>query len=534
MPDPEPIEFDEVEAAGTPADFDDTATAAPLAEDERTLWERAKEALGGAADTAADTYAGAQRGFRMGEAKPGQIEQKMGVAVPEEEMRARWNLASERSPVMSTVGDAVGSAINPLSRSSGIAGNAAAGAAMGGLRARGEGNDVATGAAAGGVFGAAATALPQAVGALGKSYMPQFKRFADLRRLRQFGGRMEDLKKLPAQKAGKLAADAEAAGLHRGALGLPATVERVGQNADTLAAAGGAEKDAVAARIAEAPVEPTDIATKVRLMQQEHGFGPAGLPMRNALNNEADEFAAMPRQGQPLPGFEGPTSATPGGVRFADMNLERQSYGKKTNFLPGAPKERLADAQPQIYGAINETMQDAANQFEPGAGDAWRGANAKEALGIQVGNMANKESTRNAVNRQMSPSDMGMGIGVGVGSGNPALGAAAGVVNKFWRGREHGTIANVARGLQHSASDAQALGKFGEAVAPGATAAFAGQAGRHAPTDPVALAKRDPAAFGRWAPEFEAAGDDSTKIAATWQRLQSDPEFVMHMAARVP
>lgn len=553
-----PISFEAALAAEPPP------APAPVAP-QRTIWERFKDTLPSVpeelsgenlakhapsflGESAADLYAGAQRGFRAGEAKPGQAEIAMGVARPEAETRARWEQASERSPIASGIGDIAGSIANPVGRLP------LGGAASGALRASNEGasgEETAKAALAGGAFDIAGKALPAVTRWAGNRLAQGADKVADTLRLRSFGARLGDLKNLNAAKKAELARAGEAYGIHRGEGLLPATTEGVEANANALQQRAGQAKDQIAAGLADAPVSNPALAERVRGLKEGHGRGPGGAPLRAQLDAEATGFENMPREA--MDGAQGPVRPS---TSFSDMNLERQDYGKATNFTPGTPRAAL---RPQVYGAINDEMESAANAADPGAGSAWRDANKTESYGIKFGDWANKENTRGDVNRLISPSDYAAG-GVGAmltgagsvqkgyqeeglpgalkGAAAAIPGAIAGVaLNKGIRGREHALAAGTMRNMAGAGRAGEALAQFGSGAAKASAGAFGQQVGKEvappppSPTDNITAAlETDPSALGTWGPRFADAKGDKARMAATYHEAMQDPNFAQQIA----
>lgn len=553
------ISFDEAQAQEPPP---------PAPPPKRSIYERFKDMIpdelspenikhapGFLGETAADTLQGVSRGLRMGFAQP--ISQKMadlGLDRTEEQTRADWDQASQRSPVANAVGDIAGSIANPVSRLSKIpkAGAAIAGAASGALRATGEGGDALSSGLLGGAFGVASQALPAAARWAGNRMSEGADKIADTLRLRSFGGRLGDLKPLSGDKRAELARAGEALGIHRGKGILPATMEEVEANATGLAERSGKAKDQIAAQIADVPVSNPALADRVRALKEGHGRGPGGTPLRAALDETADGFEAMPRAA--MEGAQGPVQPT---TPFGQMNLERQDYGKATNFTPGTPRAAL---RPKVYGAINDEMEQAANSANPGAGSAWRDANKLESYGIKFGDWSGRENTRADVNRLISPSDYAAG-GVGAmltgggavrkgyeeegipgavkGMASAIPGALAGVaLNRTVRGREHALAANFMRGAAQAGTAGESLAKFGQ----GAMGLSAGAVGQQvpttrpppSPTDNIQAAlQTDPAALGSWGPRFADAKGDSSRLAALYHEAMQDPQFASQIAPRL-
>lgn len=570
-----PISFEDALAdEAMPAPAEAAPSPAPEAP-ERSLWERFQDTIKPGVDavysgdvpdflaeTAHDALTSASRGFRMGSAKPdpilgGQKAVELGLQPSEEEQRADWARADERSPIASAIGDAAGTAINPLSRTGSAA---VAGGVTGAARAAGEGGDakdVALATMAGGAFGKAGDMIGGAVQNVAGRLAKGADKAADSLRLRSFGARTGDLKKLSDAKKAELARAAEALGIHHGEGFLPGRVEDVAENAGRVQQNANATKNALAEQVANAPVSTEALAERVGDLKTELGTGPGGMPLRNDLDSSMDEFRAMPeRELQAMqPGAQGPAPAS---IPFDRMNAERQVYGKGTNFAPGTPRAAL---RPKVYNAINDEMEAAANAADPGVGTGWRAANKNESVGIQTGDWARDQLNREASNRQISPSDYAAGMAGGalLGGGTGAAegyrrdgavgafkgaagalpGAIAGVIaNKAWRGREHAILASTNRAAgKYAVPAANAFAQSARDITRAGAPQLGAAAGKLLTRPPERLSERiasaDPALLGSWGERFAEAGDDEARTAAIWHEAMRDENFAREIAPQL-
>ena len=122
------------------------------------------------------------------------------------------------------------------------------------------------------------------------------------------------------------------------------------------------------------------------------------------------------------------------------VNDELGLMGKKTNFASGTPE---SEARAGWYGSVNEALQGAAEQAEPGAGNAWRAAKEREHVARMWHDIANKAETRGVANRKFGLTDTVLAAGgaaaggaIGGVPGAIAGAVAGGSANRVLRGAE--------------------------------------------------------------------------------------------------
>lgn len=339
--------------------------------------------------------------------------------------------------------------------------------------------DAATGAAVGAV---AAPVLSETAGAVARPVLKwagdkavRAGKIANDLRLRSYGATKGDLDRLAKKSGGtaRYAQGGERLGIGKGGM-LPTPVGDIADEAASVQMAAQARKDAIADELANssATVNPRQLARNIKGLKSEYAQGgSASQPLRDELDKIAAEELRMDRSyrldteidpAKPLQrGAGGRFEKTPPiplrvdverHPPFSVMDKERRAWGNATNFSSDTPRQAL---RKDVYGQLNETMADAADQTIPGSGQAWRGANEDEHVALEIAEMAAKRARGEAANRLISPSDYGMGLGGAAGGFamgvNPVIAGLAGVVgNKVIRGREHALGAGVMRGAQHA------------------------------------------------------------------------------------
>jgi hypothetical protein len=186
-------------------------------------------------------------------------------------------------------------------------------------------------------------------------------------------------------------------------------------------------------------------------------------------------YQAMPPPlPQPAPDLRGSVTSArgeyaPNGVPFREMNLERQAAGRE---IPaGTPPTPANEFRRQTYGAINDAMEQGANQASPGLGSEWNAAKTTEGNARMLTEASfsaqDMAGPRPALDRG-DLTNMAGGAAVGLKLGGPigaAVGGGVGLVGgRMLEGR--GMAANAAiLGARQGINRAQA------AVAPPVQAA---------------------------------------------------------------
>jgi hypothetical protein len=240
----------------------------------------------------------------------------------------------------------------------------------------------------------------------------------------------------------------------------------------------------------------------------------------------------------------------------------------KWDALNPAPSQQVRG---RAYGAINEGLENAANEAQPGAGTNWRALKEQQHRMMRIRDAASGQELRDLTGGPLRSNEM-MTAGFGVLAGHPIGGAALAAGEHVVRSRGRDALASFLRaraGANEAGAGAArafargpgadlrrlALGPASSPAAAGAAAAatpapFRGITPRPAPAGAAlaqqdrapddttgtrgqmlpdaawSLYKQDPQAFGPYAENLlQARQRGEGQFAAELSRLESDPEF---------
>lgn len=390
---------------------------------------------------------------------------KAGYTETRDKYRARKHLAEERSPYANFAGQVGGGVLAGIATGGAGAGAGAARAAggsaikaglksagrmalEGGIQAAGASEaetageiakDAATGAVVAPVVGGA---TKYGVRRLGQALQPgktaqRLEARAARHRMAQGGLNPRQVAKAPGGIEAQLARQQEM-GIGGGLKGKETILEESAAAVEKQDAA----RKVIGQQLAGKGVKVDGRAVGLRLRQAAAQIspGPAGADRRAAYLSMAEDYEKM-------------------GVQpFSVFDQERSELAGRV-FASDSPKNLI---QQDVHLALNEVLEDVANQADPGQGSKFRKAGQLMAAGIRAKEGAEAGLNREAGNRVVGMGDQAMGL-IGAFQGGP-IGAVAGVLgNKLLRGKEHALVASadeaVARGLRKT-------GKVGKYTSP--------------------------------------------------------------------
>lgn len=435
----------------------------------------------------------------------------------EEYATQQADAARQRSPI-ATTGANLAADVGEGAALTAMGMGPVAGAAMqGGLQSSENGENPLKGAAIGG-------GTAYGIGMLGKgakAVAPAIEPYADRMRVRSYGASAGDTAGWNDAQFAQSADAGRRLGMPK--LAGPGGMRKAAGNiADDLDSQRSGLVDQ--AREMGADPDPDNLADKIEYLKGAKGSGSEGQELSGQLQTEADRMRGMSRFGGMQVGGED---------AWTEMQKERALWRNATDFDATSNKGRV---RKDIYGSINDTMSDAANEVDPGLGQRWRDVNSDERRAIEMRDWSNEALNRGTGNPNGRWSDYAVG-GAGYAAGGPLGGAAALSANYALRPR---ATAIGATALEGAGRLAEGMGGMTGQI-PGQVANSANREwqesgdrverqkqaiGESTPSSTLSNINdaliSDPSALGPYRGQFESAGRTPEGTKQLLNRLQND------------
>lgn len=435
----------------------------------------------------------------------------------EEYATQQADAARQRSPI-ATTGANLAADVGEGAALTAMGMGPVAGAAMqGGLQSSENGENPLKGAAIGG-------GTAYGIGMLGKgakAVAPAIEPYADRMRVRSYGASAGDTAGWNDAQFAQSADAGRRLGMPK--LAGPGGMRKAAGNiADDLDSQRSGLVDQ--AREMGADPDPDNLADKIEYLKGAKGSGSEGQELSGQLQTEADRMRGMSRFGGMQVGGED---------AWTEMQKERALWRNATDFDATSNKGRV---RKDIYGSINDTMSDAANEVDPGLGQRWRDVNSDERRAIEMRDWSNEALNRGTGNPNGRWSDYAVG-GAGYAAGGPLGGAAALSANYALRPR---ATAVGATALEGAGRLAKGMGGMTGQI-PGQVANSANREwqesgdrverqkqaiGESTPSSTLSNINdaliSDPSALGPYRGQFESAGRTPEGTKQLLNRLQND------------
>lgn len=435
----------------------------------------------------------------------------------EEYANQQADAARQRSPI-ATTGANLAADVGEGAALTAMGMGPVAGAAMqGGLQSSENGENPLKGAAIGG-------GTAYGIGMLGKgakAVAPAIEPYADRMRVRSYGASAGDTAGWNDAQFAQSADAGRRLGMPK--LAGPGGMRKAAGNiADDLDSQRSGLVDQ--AREMGADPDPDNLADKIEYLKGAKGSGSEGQELSGQLQTEADRMRGMSRFGGMQVGGED---------AWTEMQKERALWRNATDFDATSNKGRV---RKDIYGSINDTMSDAANEVDPGLGQRWRDVNSDERRAIEMRDWSNEALNRGTGNPNGRWSDYAVG-GAGYAAGGPLGGAAALSANYALRPR---ATAIGATALEGAGRLAEGMGGMTGQI-PGQVANSANREwqesgdrverqkqaiGESTPSSTLSNINdaliSDPSALGPYRGQFESAGRTPEGTKQLLNRLQND------------